>query len=65
MGGLTVFVFLKYRNCSACVEDYIETLKNVHNTFGLPYPAVSQQSSAPLSPKSDTRHSRYTSHTRS
>ena len=42
------------------MEDYIETLRNVHNTFGLPYPAVSQQSlSAPLSPKSDTRHGRY------
>ena len=49
-----------YRNRAARVEDYIETLKNVHNTFGLPYPAVSQQSlSAPLSPKSDTRHGRY------
>lgn len=52
----------KERNRAARVDDYVETLKNVHKTFGLPYPAVNQlTSSAPLSPKSDTRYGRFSS----
>ena len=39
------------RNRAARVDNYVETLTSIHKSFDLPYPAVNQLSSAPLSPK--------------
>lgn len=46
-----------FRNRAARVDDYVETLKSIHKSFNLPYPAVNQMTlSAPLSPKTYARH---------
>ena len=41
---------------AARLDNYVETLTGIHKSFDLPYPAVNQLSSAPLSPKPWVRH---------
>ena len=41
---------------AARLDNYVETLTSIHKSFDLPYPAVNQLSSAPLSPKPWIRH---------
>lgn len=51
----------KERNRAARVDNYVETLTSIHKSFDLPYPAVNQLSSAPLSPKPWIRNGRLSS----
>ncbi|KAJ7378641.1 WD40 repeat protein [Desmophyllum pertusum] len=51
----------KEKNRAARVDDYIETLTSIHRNFDLPYPAVNQLTSAPLSPKPWNRYGRLSS----
>ena len=50
------YVFFLCRNRAARVDDYIETLTTIHRNFDLPYPAVNQLTTGPLSPKPWSRH---------
>lgn len=51
----------KERIRAARLDNYVETLTSIHKSFDLPYPAVNQLSSAPLSPKPWIRHGRLSS----
>jgi len=46
----------KEKNRAARVDDYIETLTSIHRNFDLPYPAVNQLTTGPLSPKPWSRY---------
>ena len=49
-------MFCFCRNRAARVDDYIETLTSIHRNFDLPYPAVNQLTTGPLSPKAWSRY---------
>ncbi|XP_078352736.1 guanine nucleotide exchange factor subunit RIC1-like isoform X2 [Oculina patagonica] len=51
----------KEKNRAARVDDYIETLTSIHRNFDLPYPAVNQLASGPMSPKLWSRYGRLSS----